>query len=59
MANSFSEKLFDIWKGKALNGIRKRLSNADRNFGACKGCDVLGTVIGKESFDAWNKKSEL
>jgi len=54
--NLKDEKLFDIWNGKALNGIRKRLSKSDRNFGACKNCDVMGTVIGKESFDAWNIK---
>ena len=53
--NLHKEKLFTIWQGKALNGIRKRLSRSDRNFGACKNCDVLGTVIGKESFEAWNK----
>lgn len=53
-ANLKDKKLFDVWNGKALNNIRKRLSNSDRNFGACKNCDVLGTVIGKESFDAWD-----
>jgi len=53
--NLKKEKLFDIWNGKALNGIRKRLSKSDRNFGACKNCDVIGTVIGKESFEAWDK----
>lgn len=53
--NLKEKKLFDIWNGKALNGIRKRLTNVDRDFGACKNCDVLGTLIGKESFDAWNK----
>lgn len=52
--NLKEKKLFDVWRGKALNGIRQRLSHCDRNFGACKSCDVLGTVIGKESFDAWN-----
>lgn len=54
--NLKNEKLFDIWRGKVLNSIRKKLSSADRNFGACKNCDVLGTVIGKDSFEAWNKK---
>ncbi|SFV75416.1 BtrN protein [hydrothermal vent metagenome] len=53
--NLQKEKLFDIWNGKALNGIRKRLADSDRNFGACKNCDVLGTLIGKESFDQWMK----
>ena len=55
---NLKDKLFfDIWNSKALNGIRKRLLNSDRDFGACKNCDVLGTVIGKESFEAWNKTS--
>ena len=53
--NLKTKKLFDIWKAKALNGIRERLRNSDRNFGACKNCDVLGTVIGKESFKAWSR----
>jgi radical SAM protein with 4Fe4S-binding SPASM domain len=52
--NLKNEKLFDIWKGKVLNSVRKKLSSSDRNFGGCKACDVLGTLIGKESFDAWN-----
>lgn len=52
--NLKEKKLFDIWHAKALNGIRERLTLCDRNFGACKNCDVLGTVIGKESYDAWN-----
>jgi radical SAM protein with 4Fe4S-binding SPASM domain len=54
--NLKNEKLFDIWNGKVLNSIRERLSNFDRNFAPCKTCDVIGTVIGKESFEAWSKK---
>ena len=54
--NLKQKSFFDIWNGKALNGIRKRLSNSDRNFGACKNCDVLGTIIGKDSFEAWDKR---
>ena len=53
--NLTDKKLFDIWSGKALNGIRKRLSQSDRNFGACKSCDVIGTVIGKDNFNSWIK----
>ena len=51
--NLNSENIWDIWKGKVLANLRKKLSNADRNFNPCKSCDVLGTVIGKENFDAW------
>jgi radical SAM protein with 4Fe4S-binding SPASM domain len=54
--NLKQKTFFDIWNGKALNGIRKRLSNSDRDFGACKDCDVLGTVIGKDSFEAWSTR---
>ena len=57
--NLKSEKLFDIWKGKVLNSVRNKLSNSDRNFAACKNCDVLGTVIGKDSFVAWNNNNEV
>ena len=53
--NLQEKDFFSIWNGKALNGIRKKLAKNDRNFGACKNCDVLGTVIGKESFEAWDK----
>jgi len=53
--NLKNEKLFDIWKGKVLNNIRNKLSNSDRDFAACKNCDVLGTLIGKDSFYAWKR----
>jgi radical SAM protein with 4Fe4S-binding SPASM domain len=51
--NLNQESLFDIWDGKVLKTIRHRLAKKDRNFSPCKECDVLGTVIGKESFEAW------
>jgi len=53
--NLQEKDFFSIWNGKALNGIREKLAKNDRNFGACKSCDVLGTVIGEESFESWNK----
>jgi len=51
--NLRDKNILDIWKSKVWNKLRNRLSNADRNFNPCKSCDVLGTVIGKESFDSW------
>ncbi len=58
--NLENEHIFDIWKGNMLNSVRSKLTKADRDFAACKSCDVLGTVIGKESFDTWMdyKKNE-
>ncbi len=57
--NLKNEKLFDVWQNKALNKIRKRLNKCDRNFAACKNCDVMGTLIGKESYDAWSETNVL
>lgn len=51
--NLDNENIWDIWKNKVLNQLRARLSASDRNFNPCKKCDVLGTIIGKESFNAW------
>lgn len=47
------EKIWDIWKSPILNKLRLSLSKSDRNFNPCKICDVLGTVMGKENFNAW------
>ena len=53
--NLNNENIIDIWKSKKLNNVRKKLSKCDRNFMPCKNCDVLGTVVGKESFDEWKR----
>jgi hypothetical protein len=47
-----------LWKSKKLESIRKSLSKSNRNFEPCKSCDVLGTLIGEDSFNAWiNQRS--
>lgn len=51
------QNLWDIWKDKVLTTIRKKLSQKERDFFPCSQCDVLGTIIGKENFDAWNQIS--
>lgn len=51
--NVQEKSIWDIWKGKALNAIRSKLSNSDRNFSPCSKCDVLGTLMGEESFNSW------
>lgn len=53
LGNLKKDSLLEIWNGKELEVIRKKLSKEDRQFNPCKSCDVLGTVIGKESFKAW------
>lgn len=53
--NLKNNKLFDIWNGNILNNLRKKLSASNRAFSPCNNCDVLGTIIGKDSFDSWEK----
>jgi radical SAM protein with 4Fe4S-binding SPASM domain len=57
--NLKDEKLFDIWHGEKLKTIREKLIQCDRCFNPCKECDVLGTVIGEESFNMWKKYYEI
>lgn len=51
--NLREKSIWEIWKGKALNTIRYKLSNKDRNFFPCSKCDVLGTLMGEDSFNSW------
>jgi len=51
--NVNEKSIWEIWEGKALNAIRHKLSNNDRNFFPCSKCDVLGTLMGEDSFDSW------
>lgn len=53
--NVQEKSILEIWESKALNIIRSNLSNNNRNFFPCSKCDVLGTLMGKESFDAWDR----
>ncbi|WP_345980674.1 radical SAM/SPASM domain-containing protein [Sulfurimonas sp. HSL3-2] len=57
--NLTKNSIWNIWKSKVLNSLRGRLANSDRNFNPCKSCDVLGTVIGEDSFDAWLLSGEI
>lgn len=52
--NLKEKNLWDIWKSKVLNNLRIKLSTNNRNFNPCNKCDVLGTVIGEESFQRWH-----
>lgn len=51
--NVQDKSIWEIWEGKALNAIRYNLSNNNRNFFPCSKCDVLGTLMGQDSFDSW------
>lgn len=56
IGNLASENIWELWiKSKRLSGIRKTLSKSNRSFIPCNTCDVLGNVIGEDSFLAWSK----
>ena len=55
LGNFKNEKLIDIWMSEKWIKARKQLNNSDRSLNPCNVCDVTGTLIGKEHFNAWNE----
>jgi radical SAM protein with 4Fe4S-binding SPASM domain len=53
--NIKSEKIVDLWNSEKLKSLRYKLSNSDRGFFPCDGCDVMGTLMGKDNFNQWNE----
>lgn len=54
IGNLQNEHIWDLWSGsKKLENIRKTLADNNRGFVPCATCDVIGSVIGFESFGAW------
>ena len=51
VGNLAKQRLKDVWLGKDLNTIRKRLIKGDRSESPCNKCTVNGQLFGKPSFD--------
>lgn len=51
VGNLAKHRLKDVWLGKDLNVIRKRLIKGDRSESPCNKCTVNGQLFGKPSFD--------
>jgi len=47
--------ILQLWTGRLLTSVRKRLGDGDREFAPCDKCDVLGTRQGGEHFNAWQE----
>lgn len=47
--------ILELWTGRILSSVRRRLGDGDRNFPPCDGCDVLGTRQGGEHYKAWQE----
>lgn len=56
IGNLANDHIWDLWsKSQKLESIRKMLSNNNRNFTPCASCDVIGKVMGKESYFCWKR----
>jgi len=55
VGNIKTESILDIWVSEKFINIRKKLSQANRNYKPCKYCDVNGTLNAKKAFDDWQK----
>ena len=53
VGNLNQRTILELWTGRILTSVRKRLGDGDRNFPPCDKCDVLGTRQGGEHFKAW------
>ena len=50
------ELVEDIWNGQTMENYRKQLLNANRSCnGACKVCDVEGTLMGSREVEEWKQ----
>jgi radical SAM protein with 4Fe4S-binding SPASM domain len=56
MGNVYNETVQDIWLGEKFNAYRKHLLAGDRkSCSPCNRCNIQGTLLGKESFDIFEK----
>jgi len=54
IGNLEKDNIWNLWsKSQKLQSLRRKLSNNDRNFMPCNACDVIGKLMGQESFEAW------
>ena len=51
VGNLLQDTLHNVWFGKPMNKIRKKLIKGDRSMSPCNKCSVDGNLFGKQSFD--------
>ncbi|MDC0188247.1 SPASM domain-containing protein [bacterium] len=49
------QSIFEVWTGKVMQSVRKRLQCKNRNFSPCVKCDVDGTLNGESEFQRFLK----
>jgi len=51
VGNLMQDTLMNVWFGKPMRKIRRKLAKGDRKQSPCNKCSVDGTLFGKESFN--------
>jgi len=55
VGNLLQQDIRDVWLGKTMRNIRKRLAEGNRTESPCNKCSVNGTMFGEESFNILQK----
>ena len=53
--NLKKKSVVEVWTGRIMNNVRKKLAVEDRGFSPCNECDVKGTFMGGEHFKKWQE----
>lgn len=54
MGNLIYDKLIDVWFGEGMNELRAAMED-HRSHQPCNKCNVVGTIMGEEIYEAWKK----
>lgn len=55
VGNLKEESIIEVWTGRLMTDVRKKLAIGDREFPPCNKCDVKGTFMGEEHFRKWQE----
>lgn len=51
VGNLMQQPISEVWMSKEMQKVRIRLSKGNRNLSPCNKCNVIGTLVGKKSYD--------
>jgi len=58
IGNINEQSVWELWTSEKFRNIRRSLLKGDRDTDSCRKCDVQGLLMGRESFEAWEKFEE-
>ena len=53
VGNLNRSSIHELWNSRIMKRVRLSLARSDRNFPPCDGCDVDGTLTGKQHSEQW------